>query len=284
MAVTKTLIRPNYTSLLPKLLTNYNGNDIEQGNPDLEPTRSWNYDLYASFYNPIFGLFTAGFFYKQIENTEAEVDRFIESEEKATSVGLPLYYYEDYSYIGKLVTRPENMPESTVKGFELDLQTNFAFLPGFWKGFVLNINYSRLWSETHYPLFFVHQVEIPQPPFFVTEYENSTRSNRMLQQASDLLNISVGYDIGGFSARLSMSYQGSSLRKSGSQEELDSWREAFTRWDFSIRQKLSESFSLLANGANLTNQHDGTYYVFDPRPLSLHYYGAMYELGIEFNF
>ena len=59
----------------------------------------------------------------------------------------------------------------------------------------------------------------------------------------------------------------------------------FTRWSFSLRQKLGNGLSIYFNGVNLTNQNDLTYRALDyPRPSSLNYYGATYDLGIEYRF
>ena len=38
------------------------------GNPTLEPAITQNYDVYASVYQDHIGLFTAGYFHKEIDN------------------------------------------------------------------------------------------------------------------------------------------------------------------------------------------------------------------------
>lgn len=287
LAVTKSLVRPDFTDLLPYLRTSFDEPraDIDQGNPNLEPTRSWNYDAYGSFYDPIFGLFTVGYFYKKIDGAIVTVEQFIDSQEKADNLGLPETFYKDLGYVGRILTMPLNSGQTTVQGVELDLQTNFAYLPWPFNGLVLNINYTRLWSKTPYPFFEVETIIDPtQRPPVQKVYINEMRYERMVGQADHLVNVSLGYDIGGFSARVSMTYQGESLRSSGSQKEKDRWNQSFKRWDFSLRQRISENLDVFVSGANLNNQSDGSYQGLDPRPTGLNFYGAMYDLGLQYRF
>ncbi|MBN2281098.1 MAG: TonB-dependent receptor [Candidatus Marinimicrobia bacterium] len=288
MAITKTLVRPDFTSLLPKLSTSLDEPkaDISQGNSNLDPTRAINYDFYTSFYNPTFGLFTAGYFYKKLDGVIVSVEQFIDTEEKVASLGLPLTFHDDLGYIGRILTMPLNAEESTVRGIELDLQTNFAYLPHPFKGIVLNCNYTRLWSETPYPFFKVETIidRSQIPPKIQKVYINEMRKGRVVGQSDHLINVSVGYDIGGLSARLSYTYQGESLSSAGSQDEKDQWDQSFKRWDFSLKQKINKKIDIFLNGVNLNNQSDGSYQGLDSRPTKLHFYGTMYDLGVQYRF
>jgi TonB-dependent receptor len=289
LAATKTLARANYDMLLPSLyVKTVTDGLITMGNPDLRETIAWNYDGYASIYHPKIGLFTAGYFYKELDGVITNVTHFIESDQKADSLGLPVSLDPKWpSYANRRVRRPENIDQSIVKGFEIEYQTNFSYLPWPFKGLVINANYTRIFSETRYGLFETKtKIDVTQrPPKVVTTYITSLRSGRVPGQADQLANISVGYDILGFSARISFSYQGESLASIGTQKEHDLWRSDFTRLSFSLRQKLSKGLSIYVNGVNLTNQNDLTYRALDyPRPSSLNYYGATYDFGMEYRF
>ncbi len=289
LAATKTLARASFNRLVPSLFVNtVTDGLITMGNPDLRETISWNYDIYASIYHQKIGLFTVGYFYKELDGVIANVTHFIESDEMANSLGLPTSLDPDWtSFADRRVRRPENIDKSTVEGFEIEIQTNLSYLPWPFKGLVINANYTRIFSETSYGLFETKtEIDITQrPPKVVTTYETSLRSGRVPGQADYLANISVGYDIMGFSARVTFSYQGESLASIGTQEEHDLWRGEFTRWSFSLRQRLGENISLFFNGVNLSNQNDLTYRALDyPRPSSLNYYGATYDLGIGYEF
>ena len=289
LAATKTLARASFNRLVPSLFVNTTTDGlITMGNPDLQETISWNYDAYASFYDPKIGLFTVGYFYKDIDGVIVNATKFITSDEMADSIGLPPSLDPNWtSYVGRRVRRPINIGESTVNGFEIEYQTNFGYLPWPFKGIVINANYTRIFSETKFSLFETEtEIDVTQrPPKVITTYKTSLRSGRVPGQTDHLANVTVGYDIKGFSARISFSYQGESLASIGTQEEHDLWRGEFTRWSFSLRQKLSDALRIYLNGDNLSNQYDFTYRALDyPRPSSLGYYGAIYELGIDFRF
>ncbi len=288
-AVTKTLARASYNRLVPSLSVNtITDGLITMGNPGLRETISWNYDAYASIYHPKIGLFTVGYFYKELDGVIANVTRFIESDQMADSLGLPTSLDPNWtSFADRRVRRAENIDQSVIKGFEIELQTNLGYLPWPFKGLVINANYTRIFSETRYGLFQTEtEIDVTQrPPKVVTTYVTSLRSGRVPGQADHLANVSLGYDIFGFSARVSFSYQGESLASIGTQEEHDLWLGDFTRWSFSLRQRLGTGLSIYMNGVNLNNQYDLTYRALDyPRPSSLNYYGATYDLGLEYRF
>lgn len=289
LAATKTLARANYDRLVPSLWVNtVTDGLITMGNPDLRETISWNYDAYASIYHQKIGLFTAGYFYKELDGVITNVTHFIESDQKADSLGLPASLDPKWtSYADRRVRRPENIDKSFVRGFEIEYQTNFSYLPWPFNGLVLNANYTRIFSETRYGLFETKtEIDVTKrPPKVITTYITSFRSGRVPGQADHLANISVGYDIMDFSARLSWSYQGESLAGIGTQKEHDTWEGDFTRLSFSLRQKLGNGLSIYLNGVNLSNQNDLTYRALDyPRPSSLNYYGATYDFGMEYRF
>ena len=64
-AWTNTLARPKYTDLTPRQSISFEKEEIEVGNPELEPTKSMNFDLMVEYYVNN-GLISAGVFYKDI--------------------------------------------------------------------------------------------------------------------------------------------------------------------------------------------------------------------------
>lgn len=290
-AVTKTLVRPGYNDLLPRLSLNMQqANDrVRQGNPGLEPTRSWNYDAYLTFNQKHIGFFTIGAFYKQLEGVIINIERFISSEELIDSLGLenPFYVYEGtgLTYVNRRLTRPENSGRSYVRGVELDWQTNLRYLPSPFNGIVFSVNYTRLWSNTFYPYFLIENIFDPTqfPPFY-QEYFTGLREGRVRGQSDHIVNLSLGYDFKGLSARLSMTYQGESLSSVSTQPEKDRFNNDWIRWDLSLKQRITQKLSLYFNGSNLNNQFDSGRQGFDSRPTYLEYYGEQYELGLQLNF
>jgi TonB-dependent receptor len=276
-AVTRTLSRPDFWDMVPYMATSTNPDAaISKGNPDLKPARSWNYDLYASFNSNTMGLFTIGGFYKQVDDFTIQVRKPITQAIADQFRILP--------HLGAVLNVPINVPQSTIKGFEADLQTNLAyveFLPKVLRGIVLNVNYTRLFSETLLPYYNKYLISLRPIKYFSFD---SLRTGRVPSQANELLNFSVGYDIGGFSARASMHYQTESLDNVGVITENDTYTDAFTRWDISMRQEVTKAIKLYLNFVNITNNPDGSYQFNPDKPSSIQYYGMTVDFGIQWEF
>ena len=257
-AVTKTLARPNFFNLVPWERVNSAEQIIDRGKPDLDHTTAWNYDLFLSIYNK-FGLLTIGAFYKELDNIDFIATR--------TIVGDPVFQ-------GYEVNEPINAQDvSTVKGIEIDLQANLNNLSSrFLNGFIFGANLTLAESETFYPLFEVETEFIPVAPFFLTTVIDTFRSGKMVGQADIIANAMIGYEKRGFSARLSMTYQGDALSPGdagvgransgvGRLPEQDFFDKNILRLDFALKQKLDKKgrFTLLFNLNNLTNQEEAAF-------------------------
>ena len=67
-AQTNTLTRPDYTSIIPLLRANGSTKTVDWRNKFLEPGLSENKDFSFSFHEDKLGLFTIGYFQKEIDN------------------------------------------------------------------------------------------------------------------------------------------------------------------------------------------------------------------------
>jgi len=281
LAATKSLSRPNFFNLVPWQRVNDFDYNVERGNPDLKQMSAWNYDVILSFYGR-FGLFTMGGFYKTLENIDYTFTTKIMDKE------LPTHGYD--------LTMPVNASKtSTIRGLEFDLQTNFRFLPSPFDGFLVNANYTVLESETFYP--FIKVTNLPVFPYTAT-ITDTMRVGPMPGQVADVINLSLGYEKRGFSARLSMVYQGSSLvvsegasigslaRSVGLNEDYDNYSEAFTRWDLIVKQKLNKNFSIYANMNNITNTPERSYMAGSIENLITRnvVYGMTFDIGVRYKF
>ena len=281
LAATKSLSRPNFFSLVPWERVNDFNYRVERGNPNLEHMSAWNYDVIFSFYGK-FGLLTMGGFYKSLENIDYTFTTRIMDEE------LPTHGYD--------LTMPVNATEtSTIKGLEFDLQTNFRFLPAPFDGFLLNANYTMIESETFYP--FIKVTNLPVFPYTAT-ITDTMRAGPMPGQVDDVINLALGYEKKGFSARLSMVFQSASLQVSedaqigslarsvGKNEEFDNYSAAFTRWDLIVKQKFSEQFTIYANMNNITNTPEIAYLSGSKENLITRHvvYGMTFDIGIRYKF
>ena len=265
LAFTKTLSRPNYFNLVPWQRIEHLDQLIERGDPNLNHTTVRNYDAYLSFYNRL-GLLTFGAFYKELDDVDyIRTSRIVGG-----------------TYNGYTLVEPENaMDESTVKGYEIELQTNLRLLPSPFDGIVIYANYSHISSETYYPFLKVEQGEAP---FFIPTFTDTARVGQLPGQADDIANLSLGYEKAGFSGRISMVYQGKSLITIGTRDELDGYSDDFVRWDLAMQQKLGGGISLYLNINNISNRSEGAFLGIESYPTSKEYFGWTSDFGIRYQF
>ncbi len=281
LAATKSLNRPNFFSLVPWEYVNRGEGFAERGEPDLAHMSAWNYDAILSFYGR-FGLFTLGGFYKEVDNIDYTLTSRIFDRTNPLN--------------GLTLTRPLNTERtSTIKGFEVDLQSNFRFLPSPLDGIVVSANYTLLDSETFYPISIIERMETF--PYTVT-VTDTVRSGNMPGQVDNLLNLSIGYEKGGFSARVSMIYQGESLfvqeeteigrlaKSVGAIPELDNFVGASTRWDLVVKQKIRDRWQAFLYVNNFTNVKEQTFLAGSSKRLITgnFVYGTTVDLGLTYTF
>lgn len=122
---------------------------ISQGNPDLKPSTTHNFDFDIEYYHDQIGVIKIGAFYKHIKNLlelngpgVVTLPDASELPDHVAFQNLP----EVGDGLGKLIlegSRPENSDETNyVWGLEAHIERQFTFLPGFWNGFGVYANYT----------------------------------------------------------------------------------------------------------------------------------------------
>lgn len=265
-AYTESISRPDFFNLVPFESINEAELLLERGNPDLKYTSAKNFDVFLSLYNR-YGLFTAGGFYKKLNN----IDYLFSFRETDPATG-----FRNYN-----VTQPVNSPEGKVYGYELDIQSNFSFFPSPFDGIILNLNFTKIHSETFFPYFEVGRN--PNPPFNII-VTKAFRQGRLPGQPDMVWNLTVGYEKAGFSGRISFVHQEDVLFLVGVRSDDDSYTDSFLRVDMSLSQKIWENFSLFVNANNLTNVNDGAFYYTNQFPVNEEYFGWTLDVGARLTF
>ncbi len=282
LSVNKTLARPNYNWVSPWTKIKSSGPSIKRGNPDLKDTKSWNYDVTTSFYSNTFGFFTLGGFYKEFE------DVFYEKQSRVLDDDVQKYSIPGGG-LGYEMTSYANSDKAKLWGIEVDLQTQFVlfpFIPDFLKGIVLNANYTRVWSEMVYPFYRYRKYvdwTAPGTPT-ITEYDETERIGTMPGQAKQLFNISMGYDTGNFSSRISILFQDESRDKVKKIYQEDEWDDNFWRWDASVKYKITQAISVDLNLVNISGTQDVEYFGSTDYLTDRFYYGMTGSAGIQYYF
>ena len=262
-AYTESISRPDYFNLVPYEDINTAEETLSRGNPDLKHTTAKNYDVFLSLYNR-YGLFTAGGYYKTLNNIDylfsyRETDRASQ--------------YLNYS-----ITQPVNSPEGKVYGFEFDLESNFSFFPSPLDGIILNLNFTKIHSETYFPYFEI--VRINGRAVGVDNF----RQGRLPGQPNTVWNLTVGYEKDNFSGRVSFVHQDDALYLVGVRSDDDIYTDSFLRMDISLSQKIYENFRVFVNLNNITNTSEGAYYYEKRFPVNEEYFGWTVDLGAKVDF
>jgi TonB-dependent receptor len=276
-AYTQTLSRPDFIALTPAYFINSSNNYTVAGNPNLKPARAYNHDIVVSLYNNELGLFTAGGFYKSVDNFIWQTQYVLVNSPAPGFLGRSDFRENP---VGQVQTWLNNKYEAEIYGIEFDWQTRFWYLPFPVNGIVLNLNYSHLWSNTKYQ----RALPIISPITGVTTGIIDTfRVGRVQDTPADIFNASFGYDYGGFSGRISFIYWGEVISFVGRRDEVDSRTEDYFRIDISIRQKLPlDGLSLYLNLNNINERKDEATQKTKSFPTNQQYYGFTGDLGLRY--
>ena len=119
----------------------------------------------------------------------------------------------------------------------------------------------------------------PPPPAERVIY---LEENRMEKQPSDFGNLAIGYDIKGFSSRLSVYFQGRYFSDIAVDKVQDRFRIAYSRWDLALKQQINKNLTVFFNFTNFTNPLEGNDYRHEDLWRSRIKYGASLDLGIRY--
>jgi TonB-dependent receptor len=271
VARTVSVSRPSFGDMSPRFFIAYDNGFVRRGNTQIKPMKATNYDLFLTFFHNRLGLFTVGGFYKEVDDLIYTRNANIIT---PADLGLPAN-----TRLFSITEPVNNEFLTTVQGFEVEWQSNLTWLPSPFNGIVVNANMSRFFSETNY-----HSFEFRRTRQGIIGID-TFRVAPMIHQADLIANLSVGYDYRGFSSRVSVQFQGATLRSVGSRPETDQYTDDYLRYDASIRQRFfNRRMSVYANLNNVTNRADRSSQFTYDRPRSIEYYGASFDIGMEFQF
>ena len=195
----KVVTRPALGSVTPGGSINLVGNlSVNSGNPLLDPTRAKTYDLGLEWYFQEGALLSGAIFYKDIETfvqTVVEQMPFNQS-------GLPLDLLAGTTLTGNEVfqfSHPVNTEGGPLKGFEINYQQPFSFLPGAWSIFGTLVNYTWVDSKIDY----VTSANGTTPPV----------ENDLTDLSKNAWNFTLYYEGDGLSVRTSAAYRDSYLTR-----------------------------------------------------------------------
>jgi TonB-dependent receptor len=258
------LARPNFGDLAPNLsltIASITGgrNFSSIGNPNLKATHADNVDVLFEQYLKPLGLFTAGFFYKNINDPIVTLQT-----EGVTYPGFPESFIQ---------TQPANAGSAYVWGWEAAYQQRLSFLPGRLAGLGFSGNYSYASSRTN---------GLP----------GRSDHPALMRQAPNTWNLSPTYDRGRLSMRMGLSYNGANIDGYNYQDGAplglkgpngDNYFYAHLQVDAQGSFQLPKGFKAVVYGLNLTNEVFGFYNGSPTWVVQREYYHSTIGAGLRWN-
>jgi len=288
LAGTETVTRPDYNEYAPITTIDQYSANIQAANGSLRDTRSKNLDASVSIYERYSGFLTVSGFYKKIDdlvfyegipNVDSTIYKLLNA-----NLNIPKSWLTGAQQVNTWVNNPT---PAQYRGIELDWQTNFWYLPSVFKGLVFNLNWTYIVStidvkqyKTEYKTI-VQGHNIKQVSFL----DSTSRTERMPDQPAHIFNTTIGYDVGGFSIRVSYLYESDKVAGIGATPLTDLFTAAYGRWDLAVQQRITEQLQIYANYNNLNNRHDESDRGYSQiNPSDLEYYGSTVDVGLRFKF
>ena len=254
VAISKTLTPPELNNLYynqsfgtrPESLT------ISQGNPELQPYTSKNYDMGVEWYINDVSYFSLETFYKKVANF-------------STIVSTP----EEFLGYTWSLSEPINLNSANIYGEEVTFNYQFAnLLPAPFDGLGIASNYTHVKSSAS-----------------LSPGTISTSGAFAVPGIGDSANVSGYYEKGPWQVRLAYNWRGKYLESisygAGAQPVT---RTAYGELDLSASYKINKHVSLFLSGTNLTQSHLYDYSVYPNRFLYAEADGTVYTVGVRGTF
>lgn len=222
--------RPELDSLLRGRSIDFGNDTISDGNPDLAPTTSHNFDAQIEYYTQTRGLYSAGVFYKKMKG-------FYYDDTSSTE---PIF--DDIEGITKpfRVTRPENALGAVNYGVELIARQKLFFLPKPFDGFGVSLSATFTDSDGKYPGRLTEK--LPTYGFSDTIFYSA-----------------LEYTIGKFRAQVSYRYRTEYLEGLDVDNTFDDWFAAREQVDIESSWQLDRRTRLFLNIENATARPQVSY-------------------------
>lgn len=255
-AWTNTIARPNYIDIVPFRNIIREDDEIELGNPDLDPTTSMNFDLLGETYFKNIGVLSGGVFYKRVND-------FIYTSVSTTtddSLGTGTTGFDAF--------RPLNGDDASIFGAEIAIQRQLDFLPGFLKNVSIYANYTFIDSNAN----------------GVRNGDGDVRDDIDLPNtAPNMFNASLAYSDKKLSFRLSANYSDAYIDEIGGNALEDRYYDEQFFLDFNADFAINKNLRIYASVNNITDQPLRYYQGRKNRTMQSEYYGQRIQLGLKYD-
>jgi TonB-dependent receptor len=251
ISANQTIARPNFEQTIPNAAID--GDEVEIGNPQLDPLESLNLDASIEYYLRPLGVISAAVFYKNIDN-------FIYAQTSEAD-------FQDIS--DAEITTFRNGPSGEILGVELAYQRQLTFLPDALDGFSVYANLTLIDSEA---------------TVLGPEEGDPNRDVPFIKQSDWIANLALSYENHGLFARLAYSYRDAYLDEVGDEPFEDRYMTSHGQLDLSASYRVSENLSVFANWTNITDEPLHAEFGESGRLSQYEAYGWSLNAGVKFVF
>ena len=270
MAAAKVMARPQLGNLSPGGTISTTGTlSITSGNPLLKPFRADTLDASFEWYFQKNALLGLGLFYKDI----GTYIQTLRTNIPYSQTGLPMSLLPA-NFTGEevfQVTTPINTNGGKLRGFELNYQQPFTFLPGAFKNFGMLLNYTYVDSKIEY---------------LVSPTSAQTVTDDLLNLSPRSWNATFYYENNNLSARLSASQRMGFLTRVPGQNNNDvEGKNGSVNVDASISYKVNKNLDVSFEAVNLTNQPNDQFVSRDRNGVVVsNVTGREYMVGLRYKY
>lgn len=216
--------RPNFVDLIPTATVNEANQTVTGSNPALGPQFARNTDLKLEYYFKPAGLFSIGYFKKDIRD-------YVVTQE----VGVVPFgpengfdgFYEGYRFFTRV-----NAGNAKVNGWEFDYRQQLTFLPGPLRGLGITANYTRLETKGN----------------FGSTYR---RTGEIAGFTPRSANGSLSYTFRGFTGRVTTSYTGAVITSYSTNAAARIFRKPLTTTNVNLSYRVHRHATLFCDVSNI---------------------------------
>lgn len=279
-AAARVMARPDLGSLPPSATVSVSGanRSVSVGNPNLDPFRATTLDLSAEWYYQPGALLSVALFQKDIGS-------FVQTVQSSGAYSSNPFGLPDSLAIAACgnqypatcnpaqtnwtFSAPRNTPGGRLRGYEINFQQPFKFLPGFLGNFGVLLNYTHVNSKITY----------------ISSSGAVLKTGDLTGLSNDSANATIYYEDKVLSARVSGAYRSGYLSDAVGTQGVDSQGTNKTfNLDASVQITLTDQFKLTFEAINLTDQYQDQF--VDSRNLLsvYHHTGREFLAGVRFNY
>lgn len=271
VAAAKTLARAGIASISPggNLSVSGGNRTFSSGNPDLNPTKSTNFDASIEWYPARGAIYSVAGFYKDIGSFVQTLSLSV----PFADLGLPASLLTGTTAVPTdvfIVSQPVNSSGGKLKGFEVNVQQPFTFLPGALANFGILANFTYVKSDLKYLTNAAGTTFVTAPLVGLSKYA---------------ANGTLYYEDAKFSVRGSVAYRSRYLTAvPGTEGNAYNGTNETVNVDAQVSYNLTDKIKLSVEGINLTDEKNDLFVDETNRLNVLTHSGRQFNFGAKFTF